>query len=151
MSFADLLEAAPKLESLSLEGNQLSGPLPKLRGGSGASLRLLSVKGNKLSGDVPDSWTQLGVFTVLPGRSASPSAADLPELPDYNELNLADNPFFGVLPNLTRSLPEELKPHLRQVHKPALAAQLVTETEVSRVLCAMMFPRVDMCSDFLYS
>mmetsp|Transcript_16125 Transcript_16125/g.40978 ORF Transcript_16125/g.40978 Transcript_16125/m.40978 type:complete len:669 (-) Transcript_16125:254-2260(-) len=110
---ADLLEAAPKLESLSLEGNQLSGPLPKLRDGSGASLRLLSVKGNKLSGDVPDSWTQLGVFTVLPGLSASPSAADLPELPDYNELNLADNPFFGVLPNLTRSLPEELKPHLR--------------------------------------
>jgi len=110
---ADLLEAAPKLESLSLEGNQLSGPLPKLRDGSGASLRLLSVKGNKLSGDVPDSWTQLGVFTVLPGLSASPSAAELPELPDYNELNLADNPFFGVLPNLTRSLPEELKPHLR--------------------------------------
>lgn len=107
-----LFEAAPKLESLRVSGNQLSGPLPELPTGRGAALRLLSVAHNRLNGTVPASWRRLGVFNALPSAGVQPSSA-APELPDYNELNLADNPFSGLLPNLTESMPEEVVPRLR--------------------------------------
>lgn len=60
-SFPGALTQSPKLISLSLKNNMLSGPLPDIRGMFPLLLRF-DVKGNRLDGNIPGALSGLPFF-----------------------------------------------------------------------------------------
>ena len=88
------------LRTLSLSGNQLTGPIPAELG-SLAALDHLSLDGNQLSGPIPAALGSLGNLELLwlqRNRLSGVIAPDLRALRTLRHLRLDDNQLSGAIP-----------------------------------------------------
>lgn len=99
-SFAD----NPALEQLYLSNNQLTGPIPDSYG-SLPALDDLQLDKNKLSGSLPTALTKEAALTVLHlnNNQFTGEIPSLAQLQNLSSVNLSANQFSGTLPDLGAS------------------------------------------------
>ncbi|XP_057796155.1 probable LRR receptor-like serine/threonine-protein kinase At1g07650 [Salvia miltiorrhiza] len=107
--------ATLKLADLSLMGNGLSGPFPKVITKM-ASLVNLSLEGNKFSGPIPSDIGQLVNLRKLV-LSSNAFTGDLPEalakLTLLTDMRISDNNFTGKIPDFISSWKDVEKLHMQ--------------------------------------
>lgn len=87
--FPFALASYPDLYALSLNNNQLSGPLPDPQPGQFPSLRAINVAENSFNGTLGEGWEGTGIFQLAP----------LGPTPDsWNTMNLSSNQLTGTVP-----------------------------------------------------
>ncbi|KAL9308178.1 putative leucine-rich repeat-containing, plant-type, leucine-rich repeat domain superfamily [Arabidopsis thaliana] len=105
-SFPHFLFKLPKLRTVYLENNRLSGPLPANIGAL-SNLEILSVAGNRFSGSIPSSMSKLTSLLQLKlnGNRLSGIFPDIfKSMRQLRFLDLSSNRFSGNLPSSIASL-----------------------------------------------